>query len=307
MPSHSSEALDEPVDTPDSRVDDVPLDDAAVHPALGEESVPAGDPEPAGDEPDADAGEPVQPETRRSRARDSRRTDWRLGGRTTARWRELVLGVAIVAMGAAVLIGGAADLLLPASVSGIVGTAVLWAAMLGTVVWAFWRSRPAYLLRFSAKDLVWGLGLGIILRTCQGWIDIATGGSGALPSYPTIGGSLPAGWVFADLIAPVAIAPVLEEFFFRAVVLVSLYTILRRPFGKFVAGLAAGLVSAGLFVLGHWMVGATGAGEIIPLALLGVVCAALVLLTGRIWGAVLVHVVYNASFVVLALAGTWLG
>jgi membrane protease YdiL (CAAX protease family) len=46
---------------------------------------------------------------------------------------------------------------------------------------------------------------------------------------------------------------------------------------------------------------------VISLALLGVVGGLLVVLTGRIWPAVLVHIVYNGSYVVLALAGTFLG
>ncbi|MBB6391080.1 CPBP family intramembrane glutamic endopeptidase [Microbacterium thalassium] len=302
MPTHSTDELDEPVGVRDGGIEGEQADLARFR-----DPDAAGAPEAAGYGPDSDAEPAEETPTRRSRSMSSRRTDWRLGGRTTSRWRELVLGVAILALGAGVLIGAGAERLLPASVSGFVATGVLWVAMGGTVLWAFLRSRPAYLLRFSPKDLVWGLGLGLIVRTCQGWIDVATGGTGALPSYPTIGGALPDGWVFTDLIAPVVVAPVLEEFFFRAVVLVSLYTILRRPFGKLVAGLAAGLVSTGLFVLGHWLVGANGAGEVLSVAVLGVVCSALVLLTGRIWGAVLVHVVYNASFVVLALAGTWLG
>lgn len=244
----------------------------------------------------------------RTRSRGgARRTDWRLGGRTTARWRELVLGVAVLALGAGLIVGGVADAVLPASVGGVVGTLVLWTAMLAVVVWAFLRSRPVYLLRFSAKDLLWGLGLGLIVRTCQGWLEIASGGSGALPSYPTIGGQLPDGWLMWDLIGPVVIAPTIEELFFRGVVLVSLYTLLRRPFGAFVAGLAAGMVSTGLFVLAHWLIAPLTVDGVLSIALLGIVCSALVLLTGRIWGAVLVHAVFNGTYVVLALAGTWLG
>ncbi len=44
--------------------------------------------------------------------------------------------------------------------------------------------------------------------------------------------------------------------------------------------------------------------DVIALTVLGGVCALLVLLTGRIWAAVGVHVVYNALGVALALLGT---
>jgi len=36
----------------------------------------------------------------------------------------------------------------------------------------------------------------------------------------------------------------------------------------------------------------------------GAVCSLTVLLTGRIWGAVLIHIVYNASFLALVIVGT---
>ena len=69
-----------------------------------------------------------------------------------------------------------------------------------------------------------------------------------------------------------------------------------RPFGRLTAGLVALLVSTGLFVLVHGLDRSTlAAGCVLSLALLGLVCGLLVLLTGRIWGAVLVHVVFNVD------------
>jgi len=91
------------------------------------------------------------------------------------------------------------------------------------------------------------------------------------------------------------------------VVLVSVYTLLRRLVGVVMAGAVAVVVSTALFVLLHSLVGGIGVDEVISLSLLGLVCGALVMLTGRIWPAILVHVVYNGTFVVLALAGTFLG
>ena len=222
-------------------------------------------------------------------------------------WRSQVLAVALLSLGAAVLVGTGLTLMLPVTWSGLAATAVLWIGMLMPIVWAFARSRPAGLLRIRWLDLLWGVGLGLILRMVQGWLALAAGGSGALPSYPSIGGSLPAGFVFTDVLAPVVIAPVVEEFFFRAVVLVSVYTLLRRAVGMLMAGACAVVVSTALFVMLHSLTGSPSVDAVVSLSLLGLVCGALVMLTGRIWPAVLVHVVYNGSFVVLALAGTYLG
>lgn len=235
------------------------------------------------------------------------RRDWRLGGRTVARWRELTLGVAILSLGVAVIAGTAIITFVGAEWAALAAQLTLWAGLLVGIVWAFARSRPIGLLRISAADVVFGLALGILLRFAQGWVETATGGSGAFPSYPTIGGQLGSDFLLTEVISPVVIAPVLEELFFRAVVLVCVYTLLRRRFGKLMAGIAAGLVSTGLFVLLHSLTLVPTVGDVISLALLGLVCSALVLLTGRIWGAILTHVVYNGTFVLLALAGTLWG
>lgn len=241
-----------------------------------------------------------------ARGTHTRRTDWRLGGRTVARWRESTLAVAIVALGIAVLAGTAVVAFVPYAWSGILATALLWAGMVAGIVWAFSRSRPAGLLRFGPTDLVFGLGLGVLLRIVQGWLDLAAGASGVLPSYPMVGGSLPSGFLFSEVLSPVVIAPVMEEFFFRAVVLICAYTILRRSFGKVTAGLAAAVVSTALFLMLHSLALSLAVNQVISLSLLGLVCSALVLLTGRIWGALLTHVVYNATYVALAIAGTML-
>ncbi|MGM1017361.1 MAG: CPBP family glutamic-type intramembrane protease [Actinomycetota bacterium] len=45
----------------------------------------------------------------------------------------------------------------------------------------------------------------------------------------------------------------------------------------------------------------------VSLALVGVVCGVLVVCTGRIWPAVLLHIFYNGTGVLLTIAGTILG
>ena len=249
-------------------------------------------------------GEP----TRRSRSRRSeRRTDWRLGGRTVRRWREWVLAAALAGLGVGVLAATAASLLWPTAWGSAAAMALLWLGMLAPVVFALTRSRPVGLLRLRTVDLLFGVALGLMLRLLQGWLAAATGGDEAFPQLERLGGQLPTGWAFTDVVAPVVVAPVVEEFFFRAVVLVALYTVLRRPCGKAVAGIAAVLFSSGLFVVVHGLLGELAVDQVVPIGLLGLVCGALVMLTGRIWAAVLTHAVFNAAWVALALAGTALG
>ncbi|MFT4306367.1 MAG: type II CAAX endopeptidase family protein [Microbacterium sp.] len=224
-----------------------------------------------------------------------------------ARWRERTLAIGLVAVGVSIIVGALITTLWTASWAPSVATTVGWLGMLTAVVWALSRSRPIGLFAFRRVDLLFGLGLGIALRTVDGWIDVGLGGSGAFPSYATINGALSSSWWFDDLLGPVLIAPPLEELFFRGVLLISLYTLLRRPFGKISAGFVAFLVTTGFFVLLHAVSFDSGSAAAISLALLGGVCAAVVLLTGRIWAAILTHAVYNATFVVLAVLGTLLG
>ncbi|MDR7184921.1 membrane protease YdiL (CAAX protease family) [Microbacterium trichothecenolyticum] len=249
---------------------------------------------------------PIEEEAPRRSRRSSHeaRTDWRLGGRTVFRWREGLLAIALISLGAGVLLGSLVAAVWDSPWAAASATAIVWIGMLLPIVWAFTRSRPIGLLRVRAIDVLYGVVLGALLRTTQGWIEGLDGTPAEWPGLVQVGGSVPLSSVIFDVVGPVVVVPVVEEFFFRAVVLVSLYTVLRRPFGKLTAGLAAALGSTALFVVMHGISGAADVSGVVSLSLLGLVCALLVLLTGRIWGAVLVHVVYNGSYLALAVLAT---
>jgi len=242
--------------------------------------------------------DPARPQRRSRRVR---RTDWRLGGRTVIRWREGLLAIALLSLGAGILAASAAQQL---GAPAVVAPLLIWAGMIVPVVIAFARSRPAGLLRWRAVDLLWAFGLGVLVRLAQGWLDGLDGSPALFPQLSTVDGQIATGWWFDGLVAPVLIAPPVEELFFRVVVLVSLYTVLRRAAGGVVAGFAAVLVSTGLFVAAHSLSGTASVVDVASIALLGAVCGLLVVLTGRVWSAIGVHVVYNALGVGLALLGT---
>ncbi|MBW9111723.1 CPBP family intramembrane glutamic endopeptidase [Microbacterium ureisolvens] len=245
--------------------------------------------------------EEVAAPRRSRRSAHEARTDWRLGGRTVYRWREGLLAVALISLGAGVLLGALVAAVWDSPWAAASATVIVWIGMLLPIAWAFTRSRPIGLLRIRALDVLYGLVLGALLRTTQGWLEGLDGTPALLPTLVQVDGVVPLSTVVFDVVAPVVVAPVVEEFFFRGVLLVALYTVLRRPFGKFAAGLAAALVSTALFVLMHGISSVGDVSGVVSLSLLGMVCAMLVLLTGRIWAAVLVHAVYNASYVALGL------
>ncbi|MGW8481862.1 CPBP family glutamic-type intramembrane protease [Microbacterium sp. NPDC055903] len=249
---------------------------------------------------DASADAPV---SRRGASARSRRREWWQGGSSTQRWSGDLLGWAAVGLGAGILLGSL--------VGGMLGTVALWIALIVPVILAFRRGVPRGLLRFRPVDLLYGVVLGGMLRLAQGWLDVALGGSGALPSYPSLDGALPTSLWTQELLGGVLVAPLVEEGFFRGLVLVAVFAVVRRTMGRDdaamrTAGVVAVTASVVLFILAHALLGAASSSEIASTGLLGLACGLLVVTTGRIWPAVLVHVVYNGTGVALAVAGTLL-
>ena len=246
-------------------------------------------------------------EERSPRGQRRGRRTWVQGGSSVARWRTDLLGWALVSLAIGILASVTLNQVLPSAIAGWAAPVALWAALLVPIVLAFRRSIPRPLLQFRAVDLLYGVVLGGMLRLVQGWLALAAGGSDAWPSYVTLDGHLPASWWFTELASGVVISPVLEEFFFRSVLLIVVYSVVRRSAGAGTAGFVAVIASTGLFVLGHTLTIGIAWDMAVSIGLVGLVCSLLVLLTGRIWGALLVHVTFNASYVALAVVGTLVG
>ncbi|WP_120003295.1 CPBP family intramembrane glutamic endopeptidase [Nesterenkonia muleiensis] len=248
---------------------------------------------------------PVVEENVPSAVRRARGTRTWLEGSATARaWNGTVLAYAAFAVGTAIVLSVTARTYLAAPVGPVVSSLVLWTGMAVPVVIAIARSRPRGLFRFRWTDLLWGLALGLLLRMVQGWLEVAAGSAGGLPAYSTIDGTLGATWLLLGLLGPVLILPLVEEFLFRGVVLVTIYRTARRGLE---AGILAVAASTATFVGIHAVNGMSRWDEPVYLFLLGMTCGFLVLFTGRIWGAVFVHMVFNGMWVALALVGTALG
>lgn len=244
--------------------------------------------------------EPPQTRASHSPRAASTRT-WLEGSRTARRWDTDLLGWAALGLGAGAIGSVLLRTLISNQTGSLLAAVTLWAGMAVPIVIAFRRSRPRGLLRFHPVDLLYALVIGGALRIIQGWLAMAAGDSGRFPSYPLIDGNLPGLWWMTSLVAPVVIAPVIEEFLFRGVIVVTVFRLARRGLD----GAALALVASGAaFVALHALTGMPSWAEPASLAIFAIACTLLVLLTGRIWGAVLVHVVFNASAVALALIGT---
>lgn len=229
-----------------------------------------------------------------------RRADWRLGGRAVNRWGSTELAVALFGLGLGILLARVVATL-PYPYASLLSLAALWLSLLAAVAFALLRARPVGLFRYRAVDLLWGLGLGLALRFMQGALSGAN--ASAFPSVSDSGESL-RGWVVAQAVPAGGFGPVIEEVFFRAVLLVALFELLRRSSGSLAAGVAATLISTGAFVCLHAAFAPLTLVDALSLAIVGAVCANLVLLTGRLWGAVLLHAMYNLSFLSLVAIGS---
>ncbi|WP_159502445.1 CPBP family intramembrane glutamic endopeptidase [Microbacterium sp. 18062] len=284
--------------------------DADASAALAATGVLAADAASDADDDTDDEDDEAEARRRRRSRRPRKRRMWLQGGTSTQHWDWLLVGWAVVSLGAGVLVATAATEFVGGVLGGWIGTIALWVAMIVPTVYALTRSVPRGLFRFRWTDVLFGLVFGVLLRIVAGLLEQSARGASVWPSYPTVDGQLAGDWWFGDLVVPVVIAPAVEELFFHVLLLVALYTAFRRLTRvRAVAGFGAALVSTGLFVLLHELTGSLGTtwASGAAIALVGLVGATLVLVTGRIWGALLTHVVFNASYVVLALVGTMAG
>lgn len=216
-----------------------------------------------------------------------------------------MLGWAVCAVGAGALGAHVAPVVFPVETAAGGAQGIIWSSMAVPVAVAFARSRPRGLLRFRAVDVAYGVVFGVLLRLVQGSVARIGVGAAPWPSTFSNDGGLPPSFAF-EAVAGSIVTPTLEELLLRGVVLVSVFTILRRGVGSIAAGVAAVAISTVLFLAAHELAAPRDVSELVALTLLGIVAGSFVIGTGRIWPAVAVHVVFNASGFALVAVGTLL-
>jgi membrane protease YdiL (CAAX protease family) len=189
---------------------------------------------------------------------------------------------------------------------------VVWVPLLGAVLTFCFvfgsRSLARDIgLRFRPLDLLWGLTLGLVARVIATILEVAAygqmGGAGAVLGEPV----RDLWWVFAMILAPVLLSPFIEELFFRGLVLraVNRAAADNGAVKRWALGIAVG-VSAVTFALIHLVnAGSPTAALVIGLStlLFGLGAGALAAVTGRLGGAIVAHVVFNALVVLPATLG----
>ena len=184
---------------------------------------------------------------------------------------------------------------------------VTWVPMAGAViVYIAMRPRNARAtLRWGIRwiDLLWGAALGIACRMIAIVTSLAVYGNTGLGQAPTIGGAVDPWLVFGALIAPIVIAPVIEELFFRGLALGSLYDEVGGAKRRGASAAIAIVVTTVLFTAVHLIGVPTEQAAIataVPVFVLGAALAGTTLATGRIGAAIIGHVVFNGIAAVIA-------
>lgn len=175
---------------------------------------------------------------------------------------------------------------------------VLWGGFSIAIVAKFTLERPAGLLVFRFSDVVTGVFVGAAMRGLQGILS----NSNSIP-FPTGAVDRTWAWWIESLVATGIAGPLVEEFFFRGVLLVSMFSLLRQRVGVVGAASAASLGSAGVFILVHSWGAQLDLMASSMFLLLSLALSTLVVATGRIWSAVIAHATYNLTFIFLMIVG----
>jgi len=186
----------------------------------------------------------------------------------------------------------------------------VWVPLLGAVLAACYLHGTRSLRRdlgfwFHPLDLLWGLAVGLLARVVASLIEIVgygqMGSAGATLGEPVYD----FWWLFGALLAPVLLAPLVEELYFRGVLLRAVKTVTReRGASRTVAVAIAMVVSALIFALVHIVtLQQADAALVVGLStfVFGLGAAVIALTTGRIGGAVIAHITFNALVVLPAL------
>lgn len=191
----------------------------------------------------------------------------------------------------------------------VLSYAVVWVPFLGAVAVACFmrgsRSLPRDLgLRITLLDVFLGVGAGLVARAVAGIIEIAITGR-MVGMGVTFGDTVYDGWwLFGTILAPVLIAPFIEELFFRGLLQKSVLQASARRMSPTLALALSVVVSAALFALLHLTQAASPTAALIlglSAFTFGVAASLIAGLTGRIGGAIVAHIVFNGTLVMTAL------
>ena len=187
---------------------------------------------------------------------------------------------------------------------GVVWLPLIFAIVIASVRGGLSPSRKIMGLRITWFDVFLGLGAGLLLRAVAGLIEIGlTGrmvGLGVTFGDPVYD----SWWLFGTIVAPVIVAPIVEEIFFRGLLQKSSGRVLTLRLGQRTALSLSVILSATTFALLHLMEAANPTAALmlgLSTFILGLATATLSATTGRIGAPLIAHIAFNATLVVPSL------
>jgi len=181
----------------------------------------------------------------------------------------------------------------------------VWVPLLAAVAVGWYRHGHDIGLRFRPLDVVWGLSIGLLARSMAGAVEILGYGhlgTGAVTFGETV---YDGWWLFGALAAPVLIAPLVEELFFRGLLLRAVLGTTRTAGGGRVSSSVIAVTVSGLvFALVHTLTADSPTTVLVvgvSTFAFGVSVAVLAVVTGRLGGPIIAHLTFNAVVIVPAL------
>lgn len=194
---------------------------------------------------------------------------------------------------------------------GVAAYLAVWIPFLAALTASFWSETYvraiAWLgLRLRPLDLLWGIGIGSMVRAFDAALRLSVTGSTGLDRQPALSaiGNLSTETIAWGVLAPVLIAPVLEEIYFRGLIQRALAETFAM-LGSVARWSAAVVLTSALFAGVHSLLLLTSPREALLTGLTTFVFAlaagTTAAATRRLGGAIVGHIVFNG----LGMLLTW--
>ncbi len=151
---------------------------------------------------------------------------------------------------------------------------------------------PAGFVRGPWSDVAIGAFAALVVRAIVEVVAPTGGASGFVPSAPALA---------VTLVSAVVVAPLVEEAFFRGLVLGAVADALANRMGRRSIAVVAVAISTAAFVATHAIAGGLESALLLGTTLTGIACGTLAVVTGRIWAPIAAHVVFNGVGALLVL------
>ena len=207
------------------------------------------------------------------------------------------LGAVLLAVTLSVALPSLIGRSLSPEIAAVLGYLAYWLPLLGVALLVRrrrWDGAHPIAWRLTPIDVLWGLGAGFLLRAIAAGIELAMRGYIAAPIMVTPWGTSDIFTLMLALVAPMLLAPLVEELFFRGTLLTSL-----KRSGRAIGAVVLG---ATIFALPHALTSTSTTDALVRFSsavVLGAGAGALAVSTGRVGASMIAHVAFNASLLLL--------